>query len=141
MSTQPILPVEASGPGNSPRSSLVTARAPVYFSASVSIHSVASFCRMTGSFVMLRPCFSIRLAMSMSDSSVMRSRTCRPKPSASRSYISVVRPTAQPLLTPPRIWLSCTRTLSKKTSLNSASPVICLSGLTVTPGNFMSRRK
>ena len=70
----------------------------------------------------------------MSDSSAMRSRTCSPKPRASRSYISVVRPTAQPLLTSPSTWRSCTRTLSKKTSLNSASPVICLSGFTVTPG-------
>ena len=45
VSTQTILPVEASGPGNSPRSSLVTARAQVYFIASVSIHSVASLFR------------------------------------------------------------------------------------------------
>jgi hypothetical protein len=71
----------------------------------------------------------------------MRSRTCSPKPSASRSYMSVVSPTVQPLLTPPSTWLSWTRTLSKKTSLNSASPVSCRSGFTVTPGAFMSSRK
>ena len=55
VSTQPILPAEASGPGSSPLSSLVMARAPVYLSASVSIQSWASFCRMTGSLVTTRP--------------------------------------------------------------------------------------
>ncbi len=43
VSTQPILPVEASGPGISPFSSFVIARAPVYFRHSVSIQSCASF--------------------------------------------------------------------------------------------------
>ena len=55
--------------------------------------------------------------------------------------MSVVIPTRQPLLTPPSACDSCTRTLSKKTSLNSASPVSCRSGLIVMPGSFMSSRK
>ncbi len=138
VSTQPILPADASGPGISPLSSLVMARAPVYLSDSVSIQSCASFWRITGSFVTTRPLFSTLRAISMRLSSVMRSRTCSPKPSASRSYISVVSPTCQPPLTSPSTCDSCTRTLSKNTSLNSGSPVICTSGRTVTPTSCMS---
>src|SRR5438094_824149 len=41
-STHIILPAEASGPGSSPLSSLVMARAPVYLKTSVSIHWWAS---------------------------------------------------------------------------------------------------
>ena len=117
------------------------ARAPVYLKTSVSIHIWASFCRITGSWVTGTPFFLVARARSSRLSSAMRSRTCRPKPRASRSYMRVVSPTAQPLFSPPRICDSWIRTLSKYTSLNSASPVNCLSGFTVTPGVFMSRRK
>ncbi len=112
-STHIILPAEASGPGSSPLSSLVIARAPVYLKTSVSIQSWASFWRITGSCVTGIPFFLLARAMSTRPSSAMRRRTCRPKPRARRSYMRVVRPTAQPLLSPPRICDSGTRTLSK----------------------------
>src|SRR6058998_2863948 len=108
--------MDASGPGISPLRSLVIARAPRYLRHSVSIQSWAIFCRITGSLVRTRPSFSMRRASSMRPSSAMRSRTWSPNPSARRSYISVVSPTCQPLLRPPRISDSWTRTLSKKTS-------------------------
>ena len=101
------------------------ARAPVYLRLSVSIQSWAIFWRKTASFVVGRPLFSTWRAISTNPSRAMRNLTCRPKPRARRSYIRVVNPTDQPLPTPPSTWDSCTRTLSKKTSLNSASPVIC----------------
>ena len=121
--------------------SRVMARAPVYLKTSVSIQSWASFCRIIGSRVTGTPSFLVARARSTRASRAMRSRTCSPKPRASRSYIRVVSPTAQPLSSPPRICDSGIRTLSKYTSLNSASPVSCLSGFTVTPGLFMSSRK
>ncbi len=55
--------------------------------------------------------------------------------------MSVVIPTAQPLLMPPSTFAAGTLTFSKNTSLNSASPVIWRSGRTDTPGECMSRRK
>src|SRR6266550_2996066 len=97
VSTHAIFPVEASGPGISPRRSLVIARAPVYLRHSVSIQSCASFWRITGSFVTTRPLFSILFASSSRPSSAIRRRICSPQPRVSRSYIKVVSPTAQPL--------------------------------------------
>ncbi len=58
-----------------------------------------------------------------------------------RSFISVVTATRHPSPSPPMRDESGTRTSVKKTSLNSASPVIWKSGRTSTPGAFMSTRK
>ena len=61
--------------------------------------------------------------------------------SDTRSLASVVRATRQPPLTSPTTQSSGTKTSSRKTSLNMASPVISRSGRTSTPGEFMSTRK
>ena len=50
----------------------------------------------------------------------------------------MVSATAQPSFTLPTTLVTGTRTFSRKTSLNSASPVICRSGRMVRPGLFMS---
>ncbi len=60
---------------------------------------------------------------------------------ATRSFISVVMATRQPAPTASRRWLSGMRTSVKKTSLNSASPVIWRRGRTSTPGACMSTMK
>lgn len=60
---------------------------------------------------------------------------------ATRSFISVVWATFQPSPTAPRRWVSGIRTPVRKTSLNSASPVICRSGRTSTPGSVISQTK
>jgi hypothetical protein len=58
-----------------------------------------------------------------------------------RSSINVPMAILQPSSTSPiRHWSGMTTSV-KKTSLNSASPVICRSGLTSTPGDDMSRMK
>ena len=62
-------------------------------------------------------------------------------PIATRSFISVVCATFQPSPTSPSRWLSGIRTSVRKTSLNSASPVIWRSGRTSTPGAVMSHTK
>ena len=59
---------------------------------------------------------------------------------ATRSFISVVSATRQPSPSPPSRSASGTRASVKKTSLNSASPVIWKSGRTSTPGACMSTR-
>ncbi|HEV8566863.1 MAG TPA: hypothetical protein VGQ92_07155 [Actinoplanes sp.] len=69
------------------------------------------------------------------------SRGTAPPPIATRSFISVVRATRQPSPTSPRRRESCSRTSVRNTSLNSASPVICRSGRTSTPGAVMSQTK
>ena len=51
-----------------------------------------------------------------------------------RSNMSVVSAVVQPLPTPPTTASGSSGTSSKKTSLNSASPEICRSPRTVTPG-------
>ena len=61
-------------------------------------------------------------------------------PMETRSFISVVTATRQPSPSAPRRAESGIRTSVKKTSLNSASPVIWNSGRTSTPGAFMSTR-
>ena len=61
-------------------------------------------------------------------------------PMETRSFISVVTATRQPSPSSPRRAESGIRTSVKKTSLNSASPVIWKSGRTSTPGAFMSTR-
>ena len=61
-------------------------------------------------------------------------------PMETRSFISVVTATRHPSPSPPRRAESGIRTSVKKTSLNSASPVIWKSGRTSTPGAFMSTR-
>ena len=53
----------------------------------------------------------------------------------------MLRATFQPPLTSPTTQSSGTNTLSRKTSLNSASPVISRSGRTSMPGEDMSTRK
>ena len=53
----------------------------------------------------------------------------------------VERLTIQPSPRLPTMFLAGTRTLSKKTSLKSASPVICRRGRTVMPGVSMSIRR
>ncbi len=60
------------------------------------------------------------------------------KPSVPRSWSSVVIATAQPLPISSRTFSTGTSTFSKKISLKSASPVMCRSGRTSTPGECMS---
>src|SRR5207249_3562048 len=60
------------------------------------------------------------------------------KPSVPRSCSSVVTATCQPWPSSPSRFDTGTSTSSKKISLNSASPVICRSGRTSTPGACMS---
>ena len=60
------------------------------------------------------------------------------KPSVPRSCSSVVIATCQPWPSSPSRLPAGTSTSVKKISLNSASPVICRSGLTSTPGERMS---
>ena len=61
-----------------------------------------------------------------------------PVPRPARSFMSVVLATAQPLLRSPMMAASDTRASVRKTSLNSAWPVISRSGRTSTPGWCMS---
>ena len=58
-----------------------------------------------------------------------------------RSNIRVVMAILQPSPSSPTRISTGTRTSSMNTSLNSGCPVICLMGLTSTPGSFMSRRR
>ena len=60
------------------------------------------------------------------------------KPSVPRSCSSVVIATCQPWPSSPSRFSTGTSTSLKKISLNSASPVICRSGRTSTPGACMS---
>ncbi len=62
-------------------------------------------------------------------------------PIDTRSFISVVSATRQPSPTSPRRSASGMRTSLRKTSLNSAWPVIWRSGRTSTPGACMSTTK
>ena len=64
-----------------------------------------------------------------------------PPPIDTRSFISVVVATFQPSPTSPIRSVSGIATSVRKTSLNSASPVACRSGLTSTPGTVMSQAK
>ncbi len=59
-------------------------------------------------------------------------------PISARSCFNVERLTTQPLPRGPTRFCFGTRTLSKKTSLKSDSPVIWRSGRTSMPGVFMS---
>ena len=59
-------------------------------------------------------------------------------PIDTRSFISVVSDTRHPSPGEPRISAFGIRVSVKYTSLNSASPVICRSGRTSTPGACMS---
>ncbi len=62
-------------------------------------------------------------------------------PIATRSFISVAVATFQPPPTAPIRSESGIATSVRKTSLNSASPVIWRSGLTSTPSAVMSQAK
>ena len=62
-------------------------------------------------------------------------------PMETRSFISVAIDTVQPWPTSPIRSASATLASVMKTSLNSASPVVWRSGLTSTPGCFMSSEK
>ncbi len=62
-------------------------------------------------------------------------------PSATRSFISVAVETCQPWPTSPIRSESGITTSVRNTSLNSASPVACRSGLTSMPGEVMSTPK
>ena len=59
---------------------------------------------------------------------------------ATRSLARVVRASGQPPFTSPTTQSSGTKTSSRKTSLNSASPVSSRSGRIVIPGVAMSSR-
>jgi hypothetical protein len=69
------------------------------------------------------------------------SRGTAPPPIATRSLISVALATFQPSPTAPIRSASGIATSVRKTSLNSASPVIWRSGLTSTPSAVMSQAK
>ena len=95
--------------------------------ACISIHSRAIRSRWSGSAPRSRAsATSLRICTS--------SAACSAKPSVPRSCRSVVIATCQPPPTSPRRFSAGTRTPVKKISLNSASPVICRSGRTSTPG-------
>ena len=55
-----------------------------------------------------------------------------------RSWESVELATRHPSCSVPTSWSAGTNTPSRKTSLNSASPVSCTRGRTSTPGACMS---
>ena len=117
------------------------ARLAVYLNTALSMTSCASRWRSTGSFAAGRPSRDIRRASSSVAPVAISNRAWSPNPSASRSYMRVVIPTCQPWPSVPRMFSAGTRTFSKNTSLNSASPVIWRSGRTVMPGECMSTRK
>ena len=64
-----------------------------------------------------------------------------PEPRPARSLASVVLAAAHPLFRPPIKAESATRASVMNTSLNSAWPVISLSGRTSTPSWSMSKAK
>src|SRR5439155_959655 len=83
-----------------------------------------------------RPC-NVRRRANVVSSRMRRSNEyTAPRPT--RSNWSVVIATCQPSFSRPTRFAFGTRTSSKNTSLNSASPVICTSGRTVIPGLRMS---
>ena len=75
----------------------------------------------------------------------MRSRSIRFEPAAAempdRSTLSTFRLSIQPWSLGPMRQLRGMRTSSKKTWLKRCTPTMLMSGLTVTPGVFMSRKK
>ncbi len=70
-----------------------------------------------------------------------RSRPITAAPMWPRSLVSTAMPTPQPPCSGPSRQSAGTCTSVKNTSSNSASPVICRSGRTSTPGRSMSSRK
>src|SRR5437899_6804053 len=70
----------------------------------------------------------------MTDWHSWSNRSCMDRNAVLRSNPSVPMATFHPLFTPPTTRSAVVRASSKKTSLNSAEPVSCFSGLTSMPG-------
>src|SRR5690606_2530635 len=129
------LDTEASGPGWAPARNRRTACRLRY---SVAIWSAASSARRRRAAASpRRPC-ALRIAVRNGGDTARAAGPAPSPPTLARSFISVVSATRQPPSTSPRRWSSGTRTSSRKTSLNSAPPLICRSGRTSTPGADMS---
>jgi hypothetical protein len=129
-------PIEPSGPGIPVFICAVIARMPPSRRASQPISRSATWRRICGSFCMPRSLIS---AISCARS--RETATAAPPPSPARSFISVVIATIQPLPSPPTRFSSGMKASWKKTSLNSASPVIWTSGRISTPSCSMSQMK
>ena len=93
------------------------------------IQARASRSRISGS-----PDAPLRRAASARSSKSRRNPTCWPSMAAPRSMASVALATRQPSPGAPTTLAAAVRASSKKTSLNSAVPVICRIGRTVIPG-------
>jgi hypothetical protein len=87
------------------------------------------------------PSASPRSASCFKSSKVLPKRATIESDSVARSFISVVSATPHPPPCGPSRFSRGTRTSSKKSWLNSSSPVIWRSGRTLTPGLCMSTRR
>src|SRR5215475_2519763 len=138
---QKSLDVDPSGPGWEPWRIRVRLRYPLSCRQRSAIWRLAIFWRSTRSSEAGRPFFIVRLANATSRSSAVRRLMWRIMVSTSRSWARVVMATLHPSLTLPTTLAAGTRTFSRNTSLNSASPVICRRGRMVMPGVFMPTRR
>ncbi len=103
------------------------------------VYAVASSWRTTGS--PSRPCRRASSISCLAGSGLRPALRCSSRfpvtelvPVATRSWASSAVAMRQPSFRSPTIQSAGTRASSKKTSLNSATPVIWRSGRTVTPG-------
>ena len=125
------LRIDPSGPGRPVRSRALSERYAVQRSACSWLHSRATASR----------CVAVAPRSATSATSLFTwtsSRATSAKPSVPRSCRSVVMATSQPPPISPMTFSTGTSTPLRKISLNSGSPVICVSGRTSTPGACMS---
>ena len=129
--------IEPSGPTSPPVLRFAAARSLLMRISRLSMYACARRCRVSGSATPLWRSRRREIGLPPTVSPLTE-----PAPdSDTRSFMSVVIATRQPSPSGPMRIESGTRTLSKNTSLNSASPVIWTSGRTVTPGDCMSTMK
>ena len=114
-----------SGPSTPVLTSLVSMRRPLYFMIWTPTNASASSWRTTGSAVAPFLC-----ATSISSDVSRWNAICWARNAVPRSKPSVAIATFQPSFTSPTTFALSVRASSKKTSLNSAVPVICFSGRT-----------
>ena len=129
--------IDNSGPGVWPFDKAVILLYLVYFKPLDCTYQSAIFC-LTSLLFIARP-------SSTSKSRVISNISSKSKPAgsptASLSFIKVVRDTFQPSPSLPSLCESGMRTSLKKTSLKLEEPDICSIGLTSIPGVFISKKK